>query len=359
MSPSAPVLTTEQGQVIPYASIGINVQMVKVSYNRLYLWRKLLRSAFNLNLINELGIDQPNNKILVGVNSEQNRVDLLRFLSRFRISTDAITIQIQNLMPSKTLSDQFRPLLGGIRIDLQITPSPTYCALGFPVLLGAVKGYLTASHCTGSNLGVNQNIVILQANQQIGIENNDPPNLPQASCPTPAICRYADAVFIKNTGVGFNRARIVKVTQTTGSKISLTNADGTDQFYDVTSAPNRPATSVILSNIGVNSGWKQAKVVNPSLDYSLSFVASPSIVVLGGVKVNSVSTTDPASCGGDSGSPWYQPTSTTTAAFYGIQSSEIADSVANNQSCGSVAFFSPTQQITAGFGTSVVTYTRP
>ena len=46
-SPNAPVLTTEQGQVIPYASIGINVQMVKVSYNRLYLWRKLLRSAFN------------------------------------------------------------------------------------------------------------------------------------------------------------------------------------------------------------------------------------------------------------------------------------------------------------------------
>lgn len=352
-SPSAPVFPNEQGQLIPYTSITVNLAMVKVSYNRLYIWRKLLRSAFSLGLINELYIDRINNKLFAGVNSEQNRIDLLRFMTQFHISSEVVTIQIQNIVPSKTVSDQFRPVLGGI----EVTSSVGGCTLGLPVLLGALEGYLIASHCTEANLGVNSSVVMSQANQQIGVENNDPPNLSQSSCPTTVLCRYADVAFIKNTGVAFSRARIVKVTQTTGSKVTLTNPDGTDQFYDVTSAPNRPTESAILSNVGATSGWKQAKVVNPSIDQVIAF--KPPVMILGIVKISSISATYPAGCGGDSGSPWYLPTSTTTAAFYGVQSASTTDSIANNIPCGSIAYLSPVQQITAGFGTSVVTYTRP
>jgi hypothetical protein len=231
------------------------------------------------------------------------------------------------------------------------------CTIGLPVLLGTVEGYLIASHCTGLTLGVNSGVVISQAGQQIGVESNDPSNLPQASCPTADLCRYAEVAFIKNTGVAFNRARIVKVNQTIGSIITLTNADGTDQFYDVTSAPNRPAASVILTNVGATSGWKQAKVVNPSIDYLVP--TNPKVLTFGMVKVFSTSTTNPAGCQGDSGSPWYQPITTTSAGFYGILSSIPNDSTLNGLICGSYAYFSPIEQISLGFGASVVTYTRP
>ena len=324
-SPSAPVLTTEQGQVIPYANIGINVQMVKVSYNRLYLWRKLLRSAFQLNLINGLGIDQPTNKISVGVNSEQDRVDLLEYMNKVHIASDAVTIQVQKIILTTGLNSKYRPVFGGLRITLRPTPSGSIesCTLGLPVLLGTVEGYLTASHCTGLDLGVNRGFIAYQADEQIGLENNDPPNLPQSSCPTTDLCRNADVVFIKNTVVGFSRSRIIMSTQTIGSTDTLTNVDGSNKFYDITSTANRPALSTILTNLAPYSGWKQAKVVNTNWDLPLPVI--PKVVILGTVKVFSTSV-NPSGCEGDSGSPWYQPTSATQASFYGIQSAVAADS---------------------------------
>jgi hypothetical protein len=122
-SSSAPVLTTEQGQIIPYSSIAVNVQKVKFSYNRLYLWRKLLRSAFGLGLINELGIDQPNNKLFAGVNSEQNRVKLLQYLTRVHVPVAAVSIHIENIVLSSTPSNQSRP-----------TP-PIIASSSFPVVM--------------------------------------------------------------------------------------------------------------------------------------------------------------------------------------------------------------------------------
>ena len=114
---------------------------------------------------------------------------------------------------------------------------------------------------------------------------------------------------------------------------------------------------MILTTIGATSGWKQAKVVNPSVDNLIG--TKPNVLILGQVKIVSTSSTNPAGCQGDSGSAWYQPTSTTTAAFYGIHSSSTNDATANNLICGSSAFFSPTQQINSGFSSLVVTYTRP
>ena len=184
------------------------------------------------------------------------------------------------------------------------------------------------------------------------MENNDPPNLPQSSCPTTDLCRNADVVFIKNTVVGFSRSRIIMSTQTIGSTDTLTNVDGSNKFYDITSTANRPALSTILTNLAPYSGWKQAKVVNTNWDLPLPVI--PKVVILGTVKVFSTSV-NPSGCEGDSGSPWYQPTSATQASFYGIQSAVAADSTVNGFACGLAAFFSPTEKITAGFGNSVVT----
>ncbi len=113
--------------------------------------------------------------------------------------------------PMSSLNDFHRPLVGGLQINLNIGN----CTLGFNAVRKGVSGFITNSHCTNTQGGI-EGTVYYQPDQssaanRIGVEAVDPVYFKGGICPPNRRCRYSDTAFAKrDNGVSASLGFIAK-----------------------------------------------------------------------------------------------------------------------------------------------------
>jgi hypothetical protein len=221
--------------------------------------------------------------------------------------TEPITFAVAPRPKGTTLQGLVRPIHGGTQINF-----PGFlCTLGFSANDGSQRSFITNSHCTNVQGGVN-NTPYWQPLQstaptQIATEVEDPTysaNLP--GCPSGRVCRRADAsrALYSSTGAPASQVAFGKISKTDRPGRSLTI---TGEFS--ITAEGEAVQGQTVNKVGRTTGWSQGAVTNVCVNTSVS---GTNITELCQDFVS-------ASVGsGDSGSPVFAISSGTNVTLLGI-----------------------------------------
>ncbi len=250
-------------------------------------------------------VDEASNRLRIGVENGEAAKQVEAELARLGVPSEAVIIEeMEPILMLATLRDRVRPLEGGLQINF-----PGFlCTYGFNATRAGVAGFVTNSHCTSTQGGV-ENTPYWQPLQNgdtfIGTETVDPVYT-RSKCPPSLrgrICRYSDSAFAQLATTEFSRGFI---EQTSG--IGSLTIVGSFRIVTEASAVN----GQVINKVGRTTGWTQGTQTNTCVNVSVS---GSNIVQLcqNGVQASSVIVG-----AGDSGSPAFRIQSGTDVALVGI-----------------------------------------
>ena len=174
------------------------------------------------------------------------------------VETEPVTFAAAPKPQGTSLQGRVRPIVGGVQINF-----PGFlCTLGFSVIAGGVRSFITNSHCT-ENQGGNDGTPYWQPLQsvdptQIATEVQDPNYTALQGCPSGRLCRRADAsrarydIDATNTSlVAFGR--IAKTARPSKSSLAVTG-----QF--AITAEGEAVAGQTVNKVGRTTGWSQGRV---------------------------------------------------------------------------------------------------
>lgn len=158
---------------------------------------KALQERITPDVLSQAGVvltdvDEKSNRVAIGIERAEVKPGLEKAIERLGVARDAIDIvEVGPIFPTN-VQGGWRPIAGGIQIE---TPG-SYCTLGFSALQGGTLGFVTNSHCTQTQGGV-ESTPAYQAvyPNYIGTELTDPYYSSGGSCPAGRVCRYSDSAF--------------------------------------------------------------------------------------------------------------------------------------------------------------------
>jgi hypothetical protein len=278
-----------------------NIQILqgKYSFAQLKEWNNRAGELFDTQGTIYTDVDEKENRVKIGIdNSDFKTVE--QRLNKLGIPLDAVIIEkVDPIVYMSTLQDKVRPVQGG----LQIAFSNYLCSEGFNSNSSGIAGFVTASHCTNKQGGVEgtqyyQNYVA--SGNLIGTEILDPYYTKikcQAYRIKGKVCRYSDSEFsMLAPGVGQDSGLIEK-TDSVNTK-SLTIAGS----FRITSEGSSVLGGTV-NKVGRTTGWSQGKVTGTCVNVG---VQGSNIVQLCQDVVSATVG------GGDSGSPVFSITNTQT-----------------------------------------------
>ena len=285
--------------------------------------------------------DEVVGKVVFGVENEQAARGVRQSLAARGIDEADYAIEITKpivtMQATQTLRSNFPSKVGGLQIHF----SRYLCTLGFNAMSGVVASFITNSHCTATQGGV-EGTTYYQPSSSTGTviatEVADPPYLKGGSCPKGKKCRYSDASRAAYaTGIPYTLGSIAK---TTGVNTGSINTSGSFTISGV-SNDTEFAARTVMQKVGRTTGWTRGEVVRTCTNTSVSgstvylycqtFVSDPG----GATVVGS----------GDSGSPVFG-SGTSSVTLYGILWGGSSDN--------KTFVFSPFSQITRELGTLTV-----
>jgi hypothetical protein len=148
-------------------------------------------------------IAESKNLLQIGVQDLNVIPSLEKELADLGVPREAVNIvETAPVESLQTLQSTERPFIGG----LQIQPNTGgNCTLGFPAVRAGQAGFVTNSHCTNVQGGV-ENTIFHQATingvlNRIGVETADPAYSGGGDCPSGRVCRFSDSAFVaRNAG---------------------------------------------------------------------------------------------------------------------------------------------------------------
>lgn len=201
-------------------------------------------------------IDDARNRLLIGVEKMEMLELVEQELAKLGIPGEAFIIeQAGPVEVDVTLRDRVRPVVGG----LQIAFGDNYtCSLGFNAIRSGVSGFVTCSHCTGTQGSVDGTVfhqpTISGTANRIGIETVDPPFFTGGECPTGRQCRYSDSAFAQfDTGVAASHGFIARPVGIG----SITIAGNFRIVWE-----ELPMVNQTVERVGRTTGWRRGKVTN-------------------------------------------------------------------------------------------------
>jgi hypothetical protein len=248
--------------------------------------------------------DEASNRVLIGVERGAS-ASIKGLIARLGIPEAAVVIrETEPVRFAATLRDEVRPIVGGLQINF-----PGFlCTLGFNAVSGTQNSFITNSHCTNTQGGTEgtpywQPLQTLSP-VQIGAEVDDPVyqrNI--AGCPRGRVCRRSDASRAAYaSGIGFSLGTIAQTTGANNSSITIAGA------FNIT-AEGSASVGQIVNKVGRTTGWTRGAVTNTCVNTG----------VQGSKIVQLCQTFVSAGVGsGDSGSPVFVQTGTSTATLAGI-----------------------------------------
>lgn len=257
-----------------------------------------------------MDLDEANNRLTVGVSDPGARAGVRSALTGLGIPESAYaTVAAEPIRFVATLRDRVRPVIGGLQIHFHIF----LCTLGFNAIQGGAESFITNSHCTMKQGGVEDTEyaqpLFSAIDNFIGTEVADPPYQIGGDCPRGFRCRFSDSSRARYAeGVEHELGMIVR---TEGPDTGSLEIDGTFRIRGETA---NPVLGQIVNKMGRTTGWTSGRVTATCVDtgvsasnflfYCQSFVENDAGSVVVGA--------------GDSGSPVFERTGGPNVQLHGI-----------------------------------------
>lgn len=252
--------------------------------------------------------DERIGKLVFGVENVSAANGVRRALSAMGV--DAADYVIETTSPVRalaTLRDAFRPTQAGAQINF----GNYVCTMGFNVDHAGGRSFITNSHCTNTQGGVEGTLYYQPVRSThptaIAIEVADPAYVKGGVCPKGKKCRYSDASRAAYYDATLsNRGDILKTTGVNSGSLTVGGV------FTVTSQDNTTSNFLIgqvLNKVGRTTGWSQGPVSRTCVNTNVQ-----------GSTVHQLCQTfvDAAVDGGDSGSPVFRITSGDNVELVGI-----------------------------------------
>src|SRR2546426_2969484 len=155
---------------------GIRVLAGRYAYGDLDRWfQQVSKEAFAQGGIVFVDLDEAANRVLVGVERGASHANVRSLAARLGVPAEAIvTRDVDPIQYAATLQDQVRPVVAGHQIHF----GNFLCSIGFNAVSGGQNSFVTASHCTKRQGGVEGTLyyqsLSSQPNSFIGTEVADP-----------------------------------------------------------------------------------------------------------------------------------------------------------------------------------------
>lgn len=276
--------------------------------------------------------DEAGNRVHIGVENATAASRVGAVLARLGIPAAAATVDIvKPIRQMTTLRGVVRPVVAGVQINF-----PGFlCSLGFNATRSGVAGFVTASHCTNTQGGV-ESTPYWQPTQvtkptQIATETVDPTYKSTLSgCPPGRRCRRSDASFAKYiNGTTRTLGSIAQTSSTSSTNLTISG------HWTITSNATSSSFTVgsTVNKVGRTTGWSKGKVI-----------ATCVAVNVGGSNVTQLcQTVVNAKVGaGDSGSDVFSVTSGSNVKLAGVLWGGSSD--------GTQFVFSPFANVTGELG---------
>ena len=251
--------------------------------------------------------DEARNRVRIGVEHAAAAARVRGVLARLGVPASAVNVDVtQPIRQLATLRGPVRPVVAGVQINF-----PGFlCSLGFNASRSGTRGFVTASHCTIIQGGVEgtpyrQPLESVRPTQ-IATETVDPIYTTGGSCPAGRNCRRSDAAF----------AKYINGTQNTLGRIARTSRiSPTDRTivgsWTITSDASSSSFTIGLrvNKVGRTTGWSQGPVTDTCVNVNVS-----------GTNITQLCQTIVSAtvAGGDSGSDVFTITSGTNVRLNGV-----------------------------------------
>jgi hypothetical protein len=251
--------------------------------------------------------DEARNRVRIGVEDAAAAARVRAVLARLGVPASAVNVDVtQPIRQLVTLRDAVRPVVAGVQINF-----PGFlCSLGFNASRSGVRGFVTASHCTSTQGGVEGTPYWQPLESvrpiQVATETVDPIYTRGGSCPAGRKCRRSDAAFAKYiNGTQNTLGRIARTSSTSPTDRTIVGS------WTITS---EAASSSFTIGLGVNkvgrtTGWSQGPVTATCVNVNVS---GTSITQLCQTIVSATV------AGGDSGADVFTITSSTNVRLNGV-----------------------------------------
>ncbi len=210
-------------------------------------------------------LDETANQLLVGVEHGAKAVWVRGVAARLGLPDGAVAVrEVEPIRYAATLRDQVRPAVGGLQINF----GNFLCTLGFNATAGSQASFITNSHCTDRQGGVEGTLyyqsLASQANSFIGTEVADPQYFRGGECPRGKKCRRSDASRASYAGgVSFTLGRIASTSGPNNSSLTITGS------FTITAEGNAVVGQPV-NKIGRTTGWTQGTVTNTCVNTGVS-----------------------------------------------------------------------------------------
>ena len=286
--------------------------------------------------------DEINQKLVFGIENAAASRGVSTALARLGIPSSAYEIRVvEPIHMAAGLRDSWRPTQGGIQIHF----SQYLCTLGFNADDGTQRSFITNSHCTARQGGVESTAYYQPTSTVdptvIATEVEDPTYFKGGVCPRGRRCRYSDSSrALYSSSVASTRGAIAKTSGPNNGSLTVTGAFTVGTQDNTTTSFPAGAT---VNKVGRTTGWTQGNVTNTCVNTNVSgstitllcqtFVQDPGGAVVVG--------------GGDSGSNVFRITAGDVVELVGI--------LWGGNNSGTLFVFSPLKQVRDELGPVIAT----
>ena len=208
--------------------------------------------------------DERIGKLVVGIDNPRAEAAVRAAMARHGVAEGDYVIEATTpIVNMATLRDVVRPVVGGLQIHF----TRYVCTIGFNATVNGEASFITNSHCTGTQGGVESTVYYQPSSSTSGViatEVADPAYVKGGACPKGKKCRYSDA----------SRARYASgVTNTLGSLALTTGANnGSLTIAGAVSISGTGSADVgaVVNKVGRTTGWTQGTVTRTCANTSVS-----------------------------------------------------------------------------------------
>jgi hypothetical protein len=323
------VLAREVGNGERLSSRGMEIREAKYDFLELHRWQQQMTPEV-LAIPGVVSTDtaEDKNRLQIAITDEPGTAEAVEeALSKLGIPREMVVVN-ETKPIVQYLRNRRRPLRGGLQINF----GNFLCTLGFIAVRNGVNGYVTNSHCTTTQGGV-QNTVEHQpiasgTTNRVGIEIADPTYFSGSGCPAGRVCRRSDSSFIQvphpsGPAVTTARGTIARPA------VNSFNWNGVD-IFNITSEGSALVGQAV-TKVGRTTGRTAGTVSQTCVNTNVS-----------GTNITQLCQTfaNYGNAGGDSGSPVFRITTLPNVVLVGI----------NWGGNGTISVFSPITQIQQELG---------